>query len=226
MASLIELLTGKKTSGQRARDPILQDAIRAYRAVSDWFRPSNPLDLLPERESGGVYEALRRIENLEPYGAREQMENPNEWKYAAAPDVGGGGMRFHRYTAGDDPLEFGYGMFARNQDSVRHYGSKHWEADLSQLGPGEIADASDPALRADMVKALRKQRDRLSHEGPVAPLVRESNPERIVNSAGMWDDLDATAIIWEEVLEPRGIRAVVTEDGALIFDPQLISSAK
>ena len=47
-------------------------------------------------------------------------------------------------------------------------------------------------------------------------------PEDIVMSAEAWDDGDMVQWIWNKVLEPKGIYAVITPDGAIVFDESLI----
>ena len=49
------------------------------------------------------------------------------------------------------------------------------------------------------------------------------NPSDIVDSAGCWDNPALTAWLWDRVLEPMGVVAVLTDDGAVVFDEDLIS---
>jgi hypothetical protein len=49
------------------------------------------------------------------------------------------------------------------------------------------------------------------------------NPSDIVDSAGAYDDESLTAWLWQYILEPRDIYAIITNDGAIIFDESLIT---
>ena len=53
-------------------------------------------------------------------------------------------------------------------------------------------------------------------------IVELFNPDNIVNSAGGWDDEDLVSWLWEYVLDPNNIDAVITYDGAVVFNKNLI----
>ena len=40
----------------------------------------------------------------------------------------------------------------------------------------------------------------------------------IVHSAGVWDNPEAGWAVWEFILEPRGVTAITTPCGAIVFD--------
>lgn len=48
------------------------------------------------------------------------------------------------------------------------------------------------------------------------------NPENIVDSANAFDDEPMVAWLYNEILEPLGIEAVLTDDGAIVFNEELI----
>jgi hypothetical protein len=52
-----------------------------------------------------------------------------------------------------------------------------------------------------------------------AALARLANPKNIVDSAGMWDDPQLVREVYENVIQPREITSVRTNDGLLVFDP-------
>lgn len=121
---------------------------------------------------------------------------------------------FYRATANDKSPMAGaaYAMFAEGSpERVRHYGSNLW----SSSGDGAVDVAS---IQKDIVKALRRSGVMQGEHGTAAQLAREANPDNIVNSAGLWDRPDLVEIIYNDVLEPKGISSVRTSDGLIMFD--------
>lgn len=111
-----------------------------------------------------------------------------------------------------------YAMFAeaknglRNTlDELRNYGESMWAASDRQATP--IKD-----IQADLVKAFRKSGANNEYGTTAAQLAREANPEKIVNSAGVWDNPDLVQRIYDLVVSPKGIRAISTNDGLIVFD--------
>lgn len=95
---------------------------------------------------------------------------------------------------------------------------------LKQYGPNAWISRGDGAtdvrtLQPAIVRALREAGAHQEMNTTAAALARDANPPRIVDSAGLWDNPSLVETIWGQVLEPRGITAVRTNDGLLIFDP-------
>lgn len=59
-------------------------------------------------------------------------------------------------------------------------------------------------------------------ECSVEEFIKDLNPPDIVGDAGVFDDKFLTLWLYDEVLEPKGITAVLTHDGAVVFDESLI----
>ena len=137
-------------------------------------------------------------------------------------------QRFYRNTqdSNPDPSNLGYMMFGDKPEKVEHFGKKGWSFKTSSVKPSEIVHANDPDLKLAVLKALRAAPGDVRSYGPAAPLVRGLNPKQIVDSAGIWDDPRAVEVIWRDVLEPRGIKAVTTEDGAIVFDATLVKGRR
>jgi hypothetical protein len=138
---------------------------------------------------------------------------------------GQGGALYFRRTRGGPDNGTGHMMFARDHDSVRHYGPNlHTFNDASAATQGRIVDAADPAFQRKVAKALRLDPGIAAEygRGAAAKLAKETNPTDIVNSAGLWDNLDLTQKVWDKILEPAGIHAVRTADGAIVFNPELV----
>jgi len=122
---------------------------------------------------------------------------------------------------------------ARTQDAAHDvdwmlFGSD-W-GDVAGYGPymfvandNGAVDASD--LRQDIVDALTDAPEMADLAGTPEDVATEAVPERIVDSAGMWDNPDLVMRVWDKVLEPREISKVRTPDGLIVFDPSQIKSA-
>lgn len=123
-----------------------------------------------------------------------------------------------------------WSMYADDAGSVEHYGPVGWVFDPHSMSAREILDARTQSSQRRIRAALGRDPDVVASTGQTATsLAREANPESIVNSAGLWDNPDLVQSIWNNLLEPGGYRAVITNDGALTFDPELarlLSKAK
>lgn len=117
---------------------------------------------------------------------------------------------YHRNTRDEQcDTGVGYMMFAADQYSVEHYGKIHWTYDgAGAIDADELIEA---AIEAGFEEAFYE-----------AGLL---NPRRIVDTAGAWDDVDAIAWVWDNVCEPRGWTAIITNDGAILFDATLATRA-
>lgn len=125
---------------------------------------------------------------------------------------------YHRATqSADSPMQgAGYAMFADGDPArVDGYGEHRWVA--SGAGAVDVGD-----IQKDIVRALRNSRYEWEpeYQATAASLAREANPDDIVNSAGIWDSPRLVDIIYRDVLDPRGIKSVRTNDGLIIFDPR------
>lgn len=136
-----------------------------------------------------------------------------------------GNGTYLRATPKDSPFnDVPWAMFAETDDvgktldDLRLYGKNYWTID--SVATGGVEDAGK--LRKEFVRALRDSEARRNMGVTAASIVRESNPSNIVNSAGMWDNPDVVQEIYEKVIGPRGIKAVKTSDGAIVFDPDII----
>ena len=57
-------------------------------------------------------------------------------------------------------------------------------------------------------------------------IVGSFNPRNIIDNAEAYDDAALLTWFWENVLEPAGIYAVLTRDGAVVFDEELIGECE
>jgi len=81
-------------------------------------------------------------------------------------------------------------------------------------------------IEGDVIDALERHPDILEeYQTDAESLAQELHPENIAGmDAGLWDNQDLVGIIWEEVLEPKGITKIRTPDGMLVFDPAQIKT--
>jgi hypothetical protein len=120
----------------------------------------------------------------------------------------------------DSPINkgVGYAMFVKSSDP---FGVAE---DLSRsYGKGKfVANANDSIdvkdIQKDIIKSMRGRGFNREYSATGAQFARESNPSDIVNSAQIWDNQDIANAIYEDVLQPRGIKSVKTNDGLIVFD--------
>lgn len=94
---------------------------------------------------------------------------------------------------------------------------------LSSYGKGKwittdknAVDVKD--IQKDILKEIRKQGINLEYGSTAAALTRESNPQNILDSAGLWDNPNIITAIYDNVLGNKGISAVKTSNGLIKFD--------
>ena len=130
------------------------------------------------------------------------------------------GNTYYRRTNGGPDNGAGYMMFSDNPDRITSYGKNQFVFDDVS---GKTIDATDKAFLKDVIKALRSDPALLGqYGGRAAPLAREANPRDIVESAGTWDAPALVEKIYQMAIQPKGIQAVRTRDGAIVFDPSLV----
>lgn len=180
--------------------------------------------------AGHLGRSLRDLAQISPLGvpmavgdfqhARQQGDTLGAVLNAAAFVPGSSAMRsvFRRTQTASPDTGQGIMMFADDLDSIGSYGQNLWKADLAEIP--NVADAGDPKLRRDVYRAMRENYYDKDMARGIADYL---NPPRIVDSAGTWD-ADASVIntLYEKVFEPRGINAVRTADGAIVFDPSYV----
>lgn len=139
-------------------------------------------------------------------------------RMARAKEMGYGYSRASQSS--DSPINKGVGhaMFVQSSDPFgkaddlsRLYGPSKWVA----TGAGAV-DVKD--IQKDIIKAIRSRGISKEYGTTAAAIARDASPEDIVNSAGVWDNPELVQVIWDDVLEPRGISSVRTPDGLILFD--------
>jgi hypothetical protein len=128
--------------------------------------------------------------------------------------------RYVRRTRGNNPdTGAGYMMFLDSKgdidtaiDGLSVYGKNTWLG--RPVNPVAADDISDDVFAAMQKRGILEeyQLDRESLGSAIAP-------RDIVNSAEFWDDPKLVEMAWEDVLDPKGYRSVITPDGMILFDP-------
>ena len=144
---------------------------------------------------------------------------------------GQGFEQHYRRNNRDTPFnDVPYMMFADDADRIAHYGDTLWELPDDA---GNRISVSDEAFREALGNWARDNIDNLRESGYdygedadafVEAFVNDADPADIVDSAQLWDIQDAWIMndIWEQVLAPNGWDTVITSDGAITFNPDIV----
>lgn len=192
---------------------IMNDSIPAQMVRSAWSGVTLPGDVYAGRVDPLSDEAIGRAADLAgtvTVGAGAIPGHPNDLRM---------GAYFRRSRNLDTPDNgVGYSMYVANSpESISQYGQNLWRIDDETLPAGAIIDAaSSPQFRMRAYRALREAGEDAMN---ARALVDEAAPGNIVNSAGLWDNLDYTSLMWDRVIDPLGATAVRTPDGLISFDP-------
>ncbi len=120
--------------------------------------------------------------------------------------------------------DWGHAMFAEDRDSVCDcYGENEYLYDGSNsTNIEDLKDAIISTWKEDAEMGLLP----IGYDDVSAEDIYDCfNPDDIVASAGAWDDGDVLTWFWERVGERMDISAIITNDGAIVFDRDLIKAA-
>lgn len=132
----------------------------------------------------------------------------------------------YRFYGKDDPMSRGgYAMFADDPESngISYGGDK---ARAFSVDERDLTNISD--LREDIIRARHETDDNRPWELEDYEGVSDEefadlfDPASIVDSAGAYDDEDLTGWLWENVIEPKEIAGIKTNDGAIAFQKDII----
>ena len=135
---------------------------------------------------------------------------------------------YYRYTRRPNPMsDWGHAMFSDTYHKVEHYGGGAY---------GWTLDESETVNIWELEEAIMSAWDRCLENEDFGQLGDDSywinefdrddlmplfDPCDIVDSAG-WYDHEMVGWLWDFVLEPLGVMAIRTSDGAICFDESLI----
>lgn len=132
---------------------------------------------------------------------------------------------YYRCTNSDSPMsDWGHAMFADSLERVDHYGKNVFVFDGQ--GAVNIYDLEDK-IRQAWAKSQEsgdfgEMYDEYYQSLSADEVFESFAPADIVNSAEGYD-CDLVVWLYQMVLEPNGIYAVITPDGAVVFDETLIN---
>ena len=134
---------------------------------------------------------------------------------------------YYRFYGSDDPMSrAGYAMFAKDVDEVgAGYGGRNKRA--FSVRDEDLTPFSD--IESKVIEARHRTDENSPWEIEDYSGMSDDefaamfNPEDIVDSAYGYDSEELTAWLWENVLDPNGIKGIETDNGAVVFDPSIIS---
>lgn len=167
-------------------------------------------------------------------GINEDMDAAPRNADAAAPSQRAsepsGGNYSYRYTNRESPMsDFGHAMFVDNEYSSEMYGregANRYIVDQNNLR--DISDFYDEIAEKISEQyengTLPLEIDRIIENGTSADDIAHSfNPDDIVMSADAWDNGDLTQWFYENIAEPNDVYGFKTNDGAIVFDENMIA---
>jgi len=144
-------------------------------------------------------------------------------------------MLYHRFTNSENPMSnWGHAMFSTNRSKVENYGKNEFTFKSTKDNRRTIK-----SLKALIIKTWKYDQQNgftgdfgngctddyyynvEENDVDALSIYNSFDPSDIVDSANAWDS-DLYQWFWERIAEPNGIMAVTTQDGAIVFDVELI----
>lgn len=137
---------------------------------------------------------------------------------------------YHRYTNNGPMSEWGHAMFAKgNPYRVSFYGDNHYTFDGNAPHIGAVVSDIKARILEDVDQGYSNLDSDFAllgiTEDNIDEFVTAYNPADVVDTAGAWDEFYGIAVAWE-VMEAKGICAVLLDDGAIVFDEGLINQVE
>ena len=236
-----------RTAFEEGGEEVLQGAVQ--RGVQATYDPettvSDVLDMGQMLQDfgggailGGIMGGARRPANANTdtplAGINEDMDAAPRNADAAAPSQRvsepSGGNYSYRYTNRESPMsDFGHAMFVDNEYSSEMYGregANRYIVDQNNLR--DISDFYDEIAEKISEQyengTLPLEIDSIIESGTSADdIARSFNPDDIVMSADAWDNGDLTQWFYENIAEPNDVYGFKTNDGAIVFDENMIA---
>jgi hypothetical protein len=128
----------------------------------------------------------------------------------------------YRGGSSKSPLSHGgYAMFADDPTEIESYGDVLYSVDTKNLTP--ITDLKD-----EFIKTWNSKEDweRVpSYENDTGEeMFAGYDPQRIVLTADHWDDEELVGWFYTNIAEPKGLDGVKTNDGAIVFNDEIIKN--
>ena len=130
----------------------------------------------------------------------------------------------YRFTRKPRPIgAYGYAEFADNTDLNYGYGKYAYNVPREKLSTiselyNEMKKALDNSVADGSIYDYEPNFDEIGED----EFLKEFDPEDIVISAGAWDNPDWVQWFFDKVAEPGDIAGVKTQEGAIVFDENII----
>lgn len=130
-------------------------------------------------------------------------------------------MTYYRFSNSTNPMsEWGHAMFSEKRESVEHYGKNEF---IYNGNHGVKIEELEASIISQWEKTVETGMAPMGYEEMEAQTVFQSfNPSDIVMSAEAWDSSELLTWFCEAIAIPQDIQAVITNDGAIVFDSALI----
>lgn len=133
------------------------------------------------------------------------------------------GLYYRSSEKTDGMSDFGHAMFV-DKNGLENLSSYRGEQIFS-VSENDLYDIND--LKDSILSARNKTQEESFDLDDFADLSDEEffamfNPSDIVDSAGAYDNDVLISWLYDNVLEPNGITGVKTDDGAVVYDPEII----
>ncbi len=132
----------------------------------------------------------------------------------------------YRFSRGENPMsDYGHAMFADKAERVSMFGNI-----ANTVKKSDLTDINElkPEIRKQWIKDKREgilddYGLSVNKKDKTKDIIELFDPDDIADSAGAYDSGEANQWLFDRVLDPMGIYGVKTNDGAVVFDPSLIS---
>lgn len=132
---------------------------------------------------------------------------------------------WYRYTNKNNPMsDFGHAMFSDNLDSIQGaYGQNLFTYNgANSVTIDSLKDIIIKAWEQCQEEGFSYPNDDYYESLDAETIYNMLNPDDIVDSAEGWDSSFMITWFWQYIAEPNNIKAVITNDGTIVFDEDLI----
>lgn len=137
-------------------------------------------------------------------------------------------MKSYRFTKQKSVLsDWGHAMFSDNADQVYHYGKIAYSVDHKDLTPfEEVAPLIESAIKEEIESGEAYNVFEEYEINDINAFINSFNSENIVVAAEVYDNSIWCMWLTEKILEQNNIWAIKTNDGAIVWDEEIIKRNK
>lgn len=221
-------------SDEQVIQRLVQEKPTLAKKILSWIRETLA-KLKNDTERAQLLQAERLYSRMlrEAGNEKTQKALPNIRYSIFESDRSGNGKTYYRYSGESNGFNHNYGRaeFVDNPDSSWVYGDYLYTVNDSDLVPIE-------SLKENIAKALEEDYEnfRLSSDmnqfveiafengESFSDMAEEFDPKNIVDSASAWDNDSMVQWFYDRFGEDGEMRGISTSDGAIVFDPDIITS--